>query len=255
MELATILGIILGFGGLATGFAIEKGNFAALLGISPMFIVFGGTLGAVMTQYTLKDILHLPAFLKEAILKPKGGSSELKNLIEVIVALAEKARREGILSLEMDITGQLSDAKYDPMLKKGVRLMVDGTEPELIKDMMENEIYIYEHQKKTAVGVFEAAGGFSPTMGIIGTVMGLIQVLGNMSNPDDLAKSVALAFIATLYGVSFANLVYLPLAGKLKGKMQKEILQKELLQAAILSIQSGENPRILREKLEVFIHE
>ena len=133
--------------------------------------------------------------------------------------------------------------------------MVDGTEPELIKDMMENEIYVFEYQKKKAIQIFEAAGGFSPTMGIIGTVMGLIQVLGNTSSPEELTKSVAMAFIATLYGVSFANLVYLPIANKLKLKMAQEKLEKELLMEAILSIQAGENPRILREKLEVFLAE
>jgi chemotaxis protein MotA len=255
MDLATILGIIIGFGGLLTGFGIERGNFASLLGISPMFIVFGGTLGATMTGFTLKDFFAIPRFLQEAMTLPKGGESELRALIEVIVALAEKARREGILSLEMDITGQLSDKKYDPILKKGVRLMVDGTEPELIKDMMENEIYVFEYQKKRAIQIFEAAGGFSPTMGIIGTVMGLIQVLGNVSSPEELTKSVAMAFIATLYGVSFANLVYLPIANKLKLKMAQEKLEKELLMEAILSIQAGENPRILREKLEVFLSE
>lgn len=254
MEFATILGIVLTFGGIGIGFALEGGNFNALLGISPIFIVLVGSVGCAMTSFTLKEMLGIPEYFMDSIQQPKGGGAQLKALIEVIVNLAEKARREGILSLEADITGELSNPKYDPILKKGVRLMVDGTEPELIKDMMENEIYIYEHHKKIGVAVFEALGGFCPTLGVLGTVMGLIQVLGNMSNPDELAKSVALAFVATLYGVGFANAIFLPIGVKLKGKLQKEILQKELLLAAILSIQSGENPRILREKLEVFAH-
>jgi len=255
MDIATGLGIFLGFGMLLFGYVIEEGSIPALLAISPVFIVFGGTLGACMCQHTMKEILSIPRYISEAMTLPKGNDAALKQLIETLVNLAEKARREGVLSLESDIQGELSSKKYDPSLRKGLRLMVDGSEPELIKHMLENEIIIYEAKKKREAGIFDAAGGYSPTMGIIGTVMGLIKVLGSLSDPSQLAPAVAMAFIATLYGVSFANLVYLPLGGKLKGKLASEVLQKELTIEGVMSIQAGENPRILREKLEVFLSE
>jgi chemotaxis protein MotA len=255
MDIATGLGIFLGFGMLLFGYVIEEGSIPALLAISPVFIVFGGTLGAITCQHTMKEIMSLPRYIMEAMQLPKGNDAALKQLIETLVNLAEKARREGVLSLESDIQGELSDKKYDPSLRKGLRLMVDGSEPELIKHMLENEIIIYEAKKKREASIFDAAGGYSPTMGIIGTVMGLIKVLGSLSDPSQLAPAVAMAFIATLYGVSFANLVYLPLGGKLKGKLASEVLQKELTIEGVMSIQAGENPRILREKLEVFLSE
>lgn len=255
MDPATGLGIIMGFGMLLTGYILEEGSLPALIAISPMFIVFGGTLGACMVQHTMKEIMNIPKYVMEAMQLPKGNDAALKQLIETLVNLAEKARREGVLSLESDIQGELSNKKYDPSLRKGLRLMVDGSEPELIKHMLENEITIYEAKKKREAGIFEAAGGYSPTMGIIGTVMGLIKVLGSLSDPSQLAPAVAMAFIATLYGISFANLVFLPLGGKLKGKLAQEVLQKELTIEGVMSIQAGENPRILREKLEVFLFE
>jgi chemotaxis protein MotA len=255
MDPATGLGIIFGFGMLLTGYVIEGGSVSALLSVSPCFIVFGGTLGACMCQHTMQEVLSLPRYVMDAMQLPKGNDAALKQLIETLVNLAEKARREGVLSLESDIQGELSNKKYDPSLRKGLRLMVDGSEPELIKHMLENEITIYEARKKREAGIFDAAGGYSPTMGIIGTVMGLIKVLGSLSDPTQLAPAVAMAFVATLYGVSFANLVYLPIGGKLKGKLKAEVLQKELTIEGVMSIQAGENPRILREKLEVFLSE
>jgi chemotaxis protein MotA len=255
MDPATGLGIIFGFGMLLTGYVIEGGSVAALLSVSPCFIVFGGTLGACMCQHTMQEVLSIPRYVMDAMQLPKGNDAALKQLIETLVNLAEKARREGVLSLESDIQGELSNKKYDPSLRKGLRLMVDGSEPELIKHMLENEITIFEARKKREAGIFDAAGGYSPTMGIIGTVMGLIKVLGSLSDPTQLAPAVAMAFVATLYGVSFANLVYLPIGGKLKGKLKAEVLQKELTIEGVMSIQAGENPRILREKLEVFLSE
>jgi chemotaxis protein MotA len=255
MDPATGLGVIIGFGMLLLGYVIEQGSIPALLAISPVFIVFGGTLGAITCQFTFKEITSLPMFMMDAMQLPKGNDASLKQLIETLVNLAEKARREGVLSLESDIQGELSNKKYDPSLRKGLRLMVDGSEPELIKHMLENEIVIFEARKKREASVFDAAGGYSPTMGIIGTVMGLIKVLGSLTDPTQLAPAVAMAFIATLYGVSFANLFWLPIGGKLKGKLAQEVLQKELTIEGVMSIQAGENPRILREKLEVFLSE
>jgi Flagellar motor component len=253
MDIATGLGLIIGFGMLLSAFVLEGGTLTALMGISPAMIVFGGTLGACTVQFTLKEIFSIPRLILDAMMLAKGNDSSIRQLIEVMVKIAEKARREGVLSLEADIQGELADKKYDPMLRKGLRLTVDGSEPELIKHMLENEIYFYEEQQKKNASIFEAAGGYSPTMGIIGTVMGLIKVLGSLTDPNQLGPAVALAFIATLYGVGFANLVWLPISGKLKLKTKLEIVQKELIVEGVMSIQAGENPRTLKEKLEVFL--
>jgi chemotaxis protein MotA len=253
MDFATILGIVLGVGMIFGAFIIEGGNMASLFLVSPFMIVFGGTLGALTTSYTLKEIFTLPSLFLNACMLAKGNDSSIRQLIEVMVTIAEKARREGVLSLEADIQGELSDKKYDSMLRKGLRLTVDGSEPELIKHMLENEITFYENHQKKNAGMFEAAGGFAPTMGIIGTVMGLISVLGNLTNPDELGPSVAMAFVATLWGLGSANLFWLPIGAKIKLKTKLEVVQKEVIVEGVMSIQAGENPRTLKEKLEVFL--
>ena len=253
MDFATILGIALGVGMIFGAFIIEGGNMASLFLVSPFMIVFGGTFGALTTSYTLKDIFTLPSLFLNACMLAKGNDSSIRQLIEVMVTIAEKARREGVLSLEADIQGELSDKKYDSMLRKGLRLTVDGSEPELIKHMLENEITFYENHQKKNAGMFEAAGGFAPTMGIIGTVMGLISVLGNLTNPDELGPSVAMAFVATLWGLGSANLFWLPVGAKIKLKTKLEVVQKEVIVEGVMSIQAGENPRTLKEKLEVFL--
>jgi chemotaxis protein MotA len=253
MDFATILGIVLGVGMIFGAFVLEGGNIASIFLVSPFMIVFGGTFGALTTSYTLKEIFSLPSLFLNACMLAKGNESSIKQLIEVMVKIAEKARREGVLSLEADIQGELSDKKYDSMLRKGLRLTVDGSEPELIKHMLENEITFYENHQKKNAGMFEAAGGFAPTMGIIGTVMGLISVLGNLTNPDELGPSVAMAFVATLWGLGSANLFWLPIGAKIKLKTKLEIVQKEVIVEGVMSIQAGENPRTLKEKLEVFL--
>ncbi len=249
MDLSTILGIVLGFGAVLTGYVMEGGSLGALIALPSIVIIFGGTFGAVMVSFTLKEVLSIPKLFGDAMTLHKSSEAEL---IEVFVRLSEVARKEGLLSLENIIEQEVGD-NFDPMLKKGIRMVVDGTELELVKNMFETEIYIHEMQQKVNASIFEAAGGYSPTLGIIGTVMGLIKVLGNLSNPDELSKSIAGAFIATLYGVAFANLVYLPLAGKLKLKEKQSKLEKELIMEGVLSIQAGENPAIIREKLSAFI--
>lgn len=249
MDLSTIIGLVVGIGGILLGYVLEGGAIGALIAIPSMFIIFGGTIGAVMVTVTMKEISAVPRLVGSALKLHKSSESEL---IEVFVRLSEVARKEGLLSLENIIEQEVGD-NYDPMLKKGIRMVVDGTELELVKNMFETEIYIHELQGKTEVGMFEAAGGFSPTMGVIGTVMGMIKILGNLTNPEELSKSIAGAFIATLYGVFFANIVYLPIASKLKYKGAKEALEKELIMEGVLSIQAGENPAIIREKLSAFI--
>lgn len=248
MELSTLLGIIVGFGMLLLGFLLEGGEMSALFLLPPAIIVFGGTFGAILVAYNMKDIKKLPRLLKDTMTQHKSSEDEL---IEVFVRLGESARKEGLLSLE-GIVDKEYGAKFDSMLKEGVKMVVDGTDAELVKNMFENELYIHAQLRKNEASMFEAAGGYSPTMGIIGTVMGLVHVLGNLSSPEQLSESIAGAFIATLYGVGFANLVYLPMASKLNQKARQETLEKQLIMEGVLSIQAGENPSIIRRKLQTF---
>lgn len=248
MDLATLLGLIMGFFMLIFGFVLEGGHVGSLILLSPAVIVFGGTLGAVMVSFDMKDIKKLPKLFAETFRTRKSSEDEL---IEYFGKLAEMARKEGLLSLEAFVDEDKS-TDFDPMLKEGIKMVIDGTDSELIKNMFDNEIYVKEHLRKVDAAMFEAAGGYSPTMGIIGTVMGLVHVLGNLSSPEELSKSIAAAFIATLYGVSFANLVYLPLASKIKQRAKQEVLEKQLIMEGILSVQTGENPSILKKKLNTF---
>ncbi|MEK6796162.1 MAG: flagellar motor protein [Spirochaetota bacterium] len=252
MDIATIAGLAIGFAGIVSGFLLEGGHINSLFQVTAALIVFGGTIGATMTSFTLKDLMNVPKLIMSAI---SLHVEVEKELLEIFVTMSEKARRDGLLSLETDIEEGLANAKYDQMLVKGLKLVVDGTEPELVRSMLSDEIYAYEQERKREVNIFVAAGGFSPTMGIVGTVMGLIHILGNLTgaDPSKLAGSIALAFIATLYGISFANLVYLPIGNKLKLKMERSKHEKEFIIEGVLSIQAGHNPRIVREKLESLI--
>ena len=250
MDIVGILGFFVGFGMLLLGFIMEKGSIMALIALSPAVIVLGGTLGALMISYTKKEIASIPRLFKEAVtLNP----SSAQNYIEVFVQLSEIARREGLLQLENTVREGGIAYNVNPMLEKGINLIVDGSQQEFIKDLMETDIYVTDQEKKTEAGIFETAGGYSPTMGIIGTVMGLVHVLGNLSSPEAMGPAISAAFIATLYGVGFANLIYLPIASKLKLKAKKEKLEKEMIIEGILSIQAGENPTLLRDKLQTFI--
>jgi chemotaxis protein MotA len=246
MDIATWLGITMGFGTLIFGFVIEGGNPAALVGISPIIIIAGGTIGALMTSFTIKDVLNIPNLIMEA---NKLSPDVTKDNLEVLITFSEKARREGLLSLESDIQDL-----NDRFLQKGLKLAVDGTDPEIIRSVLENDIYLFELRKKEEAAIFDTAGGFSPTMGIIGTVMGLVLVLSHLGGSgEELGHSIAVAFIATLYGIGLANLFWLPVGNKLKLKLKKEKLQKELIIVSVLSMLAGENPSILRDKLEGFL--
>lgn len=245
MDLSSIIGIVLGFGMLLTAYVFEHGKLLALLQYTAAMIVFGGTAGATLTSFSMDDIKQVPKLFKIMFTEKKY---EVNELITALCGFAEKARREGLLSLERETA-----AIDDEFLRQGIQLVVDGTDPTLVRDILETQIDFTDQRHKTGADIFESAGGYSPTMGIIGTVMGLVQVLGNLSNPDELGPSIAVAFIATLYGVSFANLLWLPIAHKLRLKSKQERFMKEIALEGILSIQAGDNPSIVREKLRAFL--
>jgi len=245
MDLSTIIGIVLGISSLVVAYVLEGGSVGALLQPTAAMIVFGGTIGAVVLSYSFKDLANFPKYLKILF---SGRSMDFASTYHTLTENAEKARREGLLSLEQHL-----ESVNDLYLRKGLQLIVDGTDPELTRTILENEISAMEARHKVGISMFEAAGGYSPTMGIIGTVMGLVHVLGNLSNPDALGPSIAMAFIATLYGVGSANLLWLPMGAKLKNKSTQEVMLRELVLDGIISIQAGENPSLLREKLKVHL--
>lgn len=250
MDLSTIIGLLVGFGMILLGDIIEGGNPMELLLLPPLLIVLGGSMGALIVSNTMADIKRIPQLFKEAFTMTKSTKLDLINFF---VKLSQLARSEGLLSLE----GALESGEYgkeiDPIIVKGIKLVVDGTQPELVKDVLETEVYVLSEYRKVGASMFEAAGGFSPTMGIVGTVMGLVKVLGNLSNAEELAPAIASAFIATLYGIALANLLFIPIGAKLKGKAKKEKMEKEFMIEGIMSIQAGENPTVLREKLMSFL--
>lgn len=245
MDLSTVLGIIVGFGFLIFGYNLEGGTVGSLGGLSAALIVFGGTAGAVLVSFPLSDLKNLPKWVKLAFTSRSFGTAEA---YETLVRFAEKARREGLLSLEQEL-GTVTDR----FTNQGMQLVIDGTDPEITREILESNIAVLEKRHKVGIAVFEAAGGYSPTMGIIGTVMGLVMVLGNLSDPESLSHSIAAAFIATLYGVASANLLWLPIATKLKMKDKAEVSAMEMVLDGILSIQAGENPSILKEKLKTHV--
>lgn len=241
MDLSSILGILIGFSGLLIGYTLEGGALRGLWGPSAFLIVFGGTIGATVLSFPMSDLKRIPQLLKDVFNDKKLDDTDM---INILADLADKARRDGLLILEQEVE------KIDNvLLKKGLGLVVDGIDGETIKDILSREIYLFEIKVKEGAEIFDAAGGFGPTMGIIGTVMGLISVLGNLSAPEELGKSIAVAFVATLYGVSSANLLWLPFGKKLKVKGKKEKMINDIIVEGLLSIQAGENPRVLREKL------
>ncbi len=245
MDIATLIGLVLGLGGLLGGFMEEGGTPGMLLQLSAAIIVFGGTFGAAILSFTTEELKTIPYFFRVVFTEEKV---DYLTVLDLLVSTADKARREGLLSLESSL-GEIENT----FLTRGLQLVIDGTDPELTRNMLEMEIEASEKREKVGVEIFAAMGGYAPTMGIIGTVMGLVMVLGNLQDPSKLGGAIAAAFIATLYGVSSANVLWLPFSSKIKIKAEKHGLLMELILEGVLSIQAGENPRVIREKLMTFL--
>ncbi len=245
MDLATLIGLLIGVGGLIGGFLLEGGHLGMLIVETAFIIVVGGTIGATMVCFTMEELKKIVYFLKVVFVDTK---IDYETVVETLVDTADKARREGLLSLE----SQLSEIDNE-FLTRGLQLVIDGTDPELTRHMLEMEIEAYEDTEMVGSEIFMTAGGFAPTMGIIGTVMGLVHVLSNIDDPSKLGGAIAVAFLATLYGVGSANVLWIPFGQKIKIKTGKKTLLMELVLEGILSIQAGENPRVIREKLMTFL--
>jgi chemotaxis protein MotA len=225
---------------------LEGGAPAALLGISPAWIVFGGVLGATGLTTPTET---LKAAVKALPLAFKGRKSDPVALIKFFNSLSQKARKDGILSLEADA----NDTSLDPFLRAGLLQAIDGVQSDILRSIMDTEIIVMTERHTSRAKVFDAAGGYAPTMGIIGTVMGLVHVLGNLSEPDTLGPLIAAAFLATLYGIASANLIFLPIGGRLKAYDAQEVLEKNLIIEGVVSIHDGESPTILTRKLRTFL--
>jgi chemotaxis protein MotA len=245
MDPATLIGVVLALLAIFGSMIMEGGNPAALILIPPMLLVFVGTAGVALASGMLKDFTGALAALKDAMLTKK---TSVDGSIASVVEFAERARREGLLALE-DAAKSLDD----PFLKKGIELAVDGTDPEELREILEAEIASTVATGKSRAKVFQDMGGFAPTLGIIGTVLGLVHVLENLSEPEKLGHLIAGAFVATLWGVMSANVLWLPIANKLKRIAETEGHHMTLVMEGVLSIQAGANPRMIEQKLHAYL--
>ncbi|MHB0912660.1 MAG: flagellar motor protein [Armatimonadota bacterium] len=245
MDLATIIGLLLAWGAVITALSIEGGSLKDLLNPSAFVLVIGGTLGATIISFPLKQILGLPGIMRKAFF---CNETDLAELIELVVGFARKARKYGILALEEE-AGR-TDNKF---LRTGIQLVVDGTPSELVREILETKIVSLQERHKVGENMFATMGGFAPTLGIIGTVMGLVHMLSSLDKPGLMGPAIAAAFIATLYGVALANLIFLPIGQKLRGRTAEEIIAYDMMIEGILSIQSGDNPRMVESKMLAYL--
>ncbi len=245
MDKSSVVGIILALGGIVAGLLIEGGNLRQILQPTAAMIVFGGTLGAVLLQFPLAVVLHAGRRFGSVFVERKQNSH---SMIQRLVDYAQKARREGLVSLDAEL-----EKIDDPFLKKSLMLAVDGTEPQELRKIMELELDNQAEYEEQVPQVFESAGGFAPTIGIIGAILGLIQVMQHLDKIDEVGKGIAVAFVATIYGVGSANLLYLPIAGKMKARIRQEQIAREMTLEGVTSILEGMNPHTLETKLLGFL--
>ena len=247
MDILTIVGLVLGFAAIIGGQVLEGGTLHSIMQFTAAIIVLGGTIGAVLVNYSMPTFLLALKNVRKTLF---NGKDDPKAVIKEIAELAGIARKDGLLALEARIK-----AINDPFLKKGLQLIVDGTEPKLTREILEIDVAYSEEYNMSSSKVFESAGGYAPTIGILGAVLGLIHVMENLAEPDKLGGGIAVAFVATVYGVGSANLLWLPLAGKMKSKIREEVIIKEMIIEGLISISEGENPRRVEEKLGGFLRE
>ncbi|GAB4364568.1 MAG: MotA/TolQ/ExbB proton channel family protein [Calditrichia bacterium] len=244
IDIATLLGL---FGGtlIIILSIMVGGGLGAFINIPSLLVVVGGTIAAVLVQYPLEDVLGVVGIMRKTLLTK---SSDPRQLIDKIVEFATEARRDGLLTLEKH-----ANELDDDFIKGGIQLAVDGTEPELLREILNTEVANLESRHGKGHGILEAFGTFSPAFGMIGTLIGLVIMLQNMKDPSSIGPAMAVALITTFYGAVLANLVFLPLAGKLRERTKEEVLIKEMIMEGILAIQSGDNPRLVEQKLNTFL--
>lgn len=247
MDKGTVTGITLAIGGIVAGLLVEGGRVSQVLQPTAALIVFGGTLGAVLVQFPLRQFLVAARALITVFIAPKRAPAVM---LAELAGFANKARKQGIVSLDSDL-----DRISDPFLKRSLMLAVDGTPSNELRKVMETELECQVESDERIPQVFEAAGGFSPTIGIIGAVLGLIQVMQHLQNIDEVGRGIAVAFVATIYGVAAANLFFLPAAGKLRIRLREAQLLREMMLEGVISVLEGMNPRMLEIKLGAYLNE
>ncbi|MCX6345518.1 MAG: flagellar motor protein [Armatimonadetes bacterium] len=245
MDIATVLGLLLAWGALFLSLGLEGGTINDLINAPAFVLVVFGTIGATVVGSSMKTLLSLSSIFRNALI---NKDIDAQDVIEKVVGYARVARRDGVLALEV------TAAKIENLfLRKGLELVVDGTPSVMVREILETEIVAMQERHKIGETVFTTLGGFSPTLGIIGTVMGLISMLSKLSEPGKMGHAIAAAFIATLYGVAFANLIYLPIAGKLKSKTAEEVIIYEMIIEGVMSIQAGDSPRIVETRMMAYL--
>ncbi len=245
MDFLSVTGVIIGFGAIVIGQYLEGGHINSILNAIAFLIVFGGTLGAVMLQTPLNVFLRSIKMFSWVFLPPQHSP---RVLLEKIIDWNKLARQEGLFKLENVI--ELED---DEFIQKGLQLIADGATPEMIREILENDLDIQEERDIRSSRVFEAMGGYAPTIGIIGAVLGLIHVMGNLADPASLGSGIAVAFVATIYGVGLANLLFLPVASKLRSLVEQRSHVYTMLIEGLINIANGENPRMIESRLQAFL--
>ncbi len=245
MDLLSVFGIIFAVIAVLLGQYLEGGHISSLLNGPAILIVLGGTIGAVMLQSPFATFARSMKMLGWVFFPPKILS---EMVINKLVSWSNIARKEGLLGLE-----NIEESEQDPFTRKGLQLLVDGSEPDGIRSILDVDITTKEHHDMQAARIFESMGGYSPTIGIIGAVIGLIQVMGNLSDPTKLGSGIAVAFVATIYGVGAANLLFIPIANKLKNIVHMQAQFREMIVEGLVSIAEGENPRNIETKLFGFV--
>jgi len=244
MDIATILGVFSAFG-LVCLAIFMGGGITLFVDLPSLMIVVGGTLGATMINYPLKEVLGVFKVVKKALF---AKNPDINDLIGKFSQFSNKSRKEGILSLEGEIK-----AEKDEFLKKGIQLAIDGVEPQEIKLILETEVDFIQSRHQLGAEIFVTMGSFAPALGMIGTLIGLVQMLQSMEDPSKIGPAMAVALITTFYGSIIANIICLPVAGKLRTRSREEVLAKEIVLQGIISLSNGDNPRILEQKLRAFI--
>lgn len=239
------LGLLLALAVLLGTVMLEGGQPGSFLNNAAGLVVFGGTFAATLITFPSSTLSQFPGLVRRALFH---RPPDRRLTAEVLVRLSERARREGLLALEEEL-----EEIENSFLRRGVILVIDGTDPELVRGVLHSEMMVLAHEREEQSSLFDTMGGYAPTMGIIGTVMGLVNVLGHLSDPSQLGSAIAVAFIATFYGVASANLLWLPIGAKLKKLTQAEQLLHDMVLEGLASIQAGENPRILQERIEPYL--
>ncbi len=245
MDVLSLIGLVMAFVAIIGGNYLEGGHISGLMNGPAALIVFGGTLGAALLQTPVSHFKRATQIVSWVIFPPYAN---LSNAINSVIGWSMIARKDGLLGLEA-----IAEAELDPYAQKGLQLLVDGIEAEDIRSILEVDLYTQEDRDLSAAQFFECMGGYAPTIGIIGAVMGLIHVMGNLADPSQLGSGIAVAFVATIYGIGSANLLFLPIASKMKAMVMRQSRYREMLLEGILSIADGENPRSIELKLQGFM--